>query len=103
MTIPLLAQLQQAVDHVHNSLLQGPELEPQLSNSLGSIEAVSGRKRSASVALGCQILLLGELFSDNVANLLVAVGRVGNEVSLSSSLWLLKGQDVGFGNCEIHS
>lgn len=98
MTFTLLAQLQQAVDHVHNSLLQGSELEAKFSNSLGSIEAVRRRKRSASVALGCQILLLGKLFSDNVANLLVAVSRVGNEVSLSSSLWLFKGQDVGFGN-----
>lgn len=87
----LLLKRQQAVNHIHNRLLQGSELDAQLSNGLGSVDLVDGRKSSSGVALGRPVLQLGELFADDVANLLVAVGGVGNQVSLAGGLWLLEG------------
>jgi hypothetical protein len=97
--LSLLLERQQGVNHIHNSLLQRSELDAQLSNSLGSIELVGGRKSSSGVALGSLVMQLGELFADDVANLLVAVCGVGYQVSLSSGLWLLIGLKMSFSDC----
>jgi hypothetical protein len=97
--LSLLLERQQAVNHIHNSILQGSELDAQLINSLGSIELVGRRKSSSGVALGSLVMQLGELFADDVTNLLVTVCGVGNQVSLSSGLWLLIGLEVSLSDC----
>lgn len=76
--LSLLLKRQQAVNYIHDSVLQGPELDTQLSDSLGSVDLVDGWKSSSGVALGRLVLQLGELFADDVANLLVAVCGIGN-------------------------
>lgn len=76
--LSLLLKRQQAVNHIHDSILQGPELDTQLSDSLGSVDLVDGWKSSSGVALGRLVLQLRELVADDVANQLVAVCGIGN-------------------------
>lgn len=94
----LLGYLQKAINSANYGFFKRSELDTKFLDCLGGIQLIDWRKWVPSNALRCQLAELREILPNYVADLLVTVCRVGNQIPLPSRRWLLQRKNMGFGN-----
>lgn len=90
--------IKKSLNSVHDRLFERPEAHAKLVDRLGCVQLVDWWETCSRGAFRCQVVELGKVLSDYIADLLVAVCRIGDQVPLPSCCWLFKGSGMGFGN-----